>query len=192
MTQAQSSNGGLHHEDRDMDSPLPDSLTVHELAKALTDERAETQMAYKAFASSLQGLRNTIRDATATSERKHEATRLALVENAEATRALTTTVAALGVHVETLAKGLAPKAEVDALGKQMGRQALDGIAEGERQGAEIAATRADLATTRVELTRTKALAMVRKGTFALGVAVGTALALEWRWALKTLASLVGG
>ena len=120
--------------------------------------------------------------------RRHDALLKAVQTQADATLAVAAELSALGRHVERLA----PKADVTALGGQLARQALDSIAEGERQGAEIAATRADLAKTRAELTKTKALAVVRKGAFAVGVAVGTALALEWRWALKTVASLLGG
>lgn len=51
---------------------------------------------------------------------------------------------------------------------------------------------AKIAETRAEVAKTKAIAVVRKGVFAVGVAAGTALALEWRAALNAIVSLLGG
>lgn len=181
-------NGTVHvlHDDGDMPSPQPSSVDA--VALAVESLAADMRDRYAVVGERLQALHDRAGDHEKASTRRHDAVLKAVQTQADATLAVAAELSAMGRHVERLAA----KADVVALGAQVGRQALDSIAEGERQGAEIAATRADLATTRAELTKTKALALVRKGAFAAGVALGTALALEWRAALKMIVSLFGG
>jgi hypothetical protein len=188
MTQAQgSTNGGFHHEDHDLPSPsLP--TTIDDVAAAVGALAAEVRDQHLVVGERLQALHDRGGEHEKASIRRHDALLKVLQDHGSTLLAVSAELSALGRHVERLA----PKADVTALGGQLARQALDSIAEGERQGAEIAATRADLAKTRAELTKTKALAVVRKGAFAVGVAAGTALALEWRAALKLIVSLFGG
>jgi len=168
-----SQNGSLHH-DADDASPLPQAFGAHELAAALVEERNATRAAYGALAESVQTLHAGLRASDAANTRKHEATLKAIASVADSLMVLDSTTKAIMRHVEHLPT----KAELGDLGAQVGRQALDSITTEARQDAAIA--------------KTQRLAMVRKGAFAVGVAAGTALALEWRAALKALVSLLGG
>lgn len=179
-----SANGGLHH-----DAPSPSSAqTLDDVSAAVEELGRDVASKYAVIGDRLQALHDRSGEHERASIRRHDALLKVLQDHGSTLLAVSAELSALGRHVERLA----PKADVVELGGQLARQALDSIAEGERQGAEIAATRADLAKTRVELTKTKALAMVRKGAFAAGIALGTALALEWRAALKLIVSLFGG
>lgn len=171
MTQA-STNGGLHHE-RDLPSPQPPT-TIDDVAAAVGALAADTRDQYLVIGERLQALHDRGGEHEKASIRRFDALLAAVVNNTDATLSLRSEVTAMGAHVQRLAD----KAELAALGAQVGRQALDSIAEGERQHAAIA--------------KIERLAMVRKGVFAVGVAAGTALALEWRAALKALMSLLGG
>lgn len=172
-----SANGGLHHDDP---SPSP-AQTLDDALAAIAELDRAWRDRDTVLGERLQALHDRAGEHERSSQRRHDATMRALQTQADASLAIAAEVSALGRHVERLAA----KADVVALGEQLGRQALDSIAEAERHGAE-------LATTRAELAKTKALAVVRKGAFAVGVAAGTALALEWRAALKALVSLFGG
>lgn len=168
-----STNGGLHHEIEDV-SPLPQTFGAHELAAALVEERNATRAAYGALAQSVQSLHAAHKASDAASARKHEATLKAVASVADSLMVLDSTTKAIMRHVEHLPT----KAELGDLGAQVGRQALDSITTEARQDQAIA--------------KTQRLAMVRKGAFAAGIALGTALALEWRAALKMIVSLFGG
>lgn len=179
-----SANGGLHH-----DASSPSSAqTLDDALAAIAELERVWRDRDTVLGERLQALHDRAGDHERSSQRRHDALLKVLQDHGSTLLAVSAELSALGRHVERLA----PKADVVELGAQLGRQALDSIAEGERQGAEIAATRADLAKTRVELTKTKALATVRKGAFAVGVAAGTALMLEWRAALNAVLSLFGG
>jgi hypothetical protein len=168
-----SANGGLHHDDRDMPSP-PLLTTIDDVAAAVGALASDTRDQYLVIGERLQALHDRGGEHEKASIRRNDAVLKAVQTQADATLAVAAELSAMGRHVERLAA----KADVAALGAQVGRQALDSIAEGERQDAEIA--------------KTKALAVVRKGVFAVGVAAGTALALEWRAALRMIASVFGG
>lgn len=161
------------HDDSDPPTP-PSATSIDDVAAAVGALARNTHDQYLVIGERLQALHDRGGAHEDASIRRHNAVLKAVQTQADATLAVAAELSAMGRHVERLAA----KADVVALGAQVGRQALDSIAEGERQDAAIA--------------KTQRLAMVRKGAFAFGVAVGTALALEWRWALKTLASLLGG
>lgn len=173
MTGTLSTNGGLHHEADDA-SPLPQTFGAHELAAALVEERNATRAAYGALAQSVQSLHAAHKASDEINARKHEATLKAVAGLADSLMVLDSTTKAIMRHVEHLPT----KAELGDLGAQVGRQALDSITTEARQDEAIA--------------KAQRLAMVRKGAFAFGVAAGTALALEWRAALKLIVSLFGG
>ena len=174
MTQAQgSTNGGFHHEDHDLPSPsLP--TTIDDVAAAVGALAAEVRDQHLVVGERLQALHDRGGEHEKASIRRHDSLLKAVQTQADATLAVAAELSAMGRHVERLAA----KSEVSALGEQLGRQALDSIAEGERRGVEIAQVRR--------------LSLVRKGAFAVGVAAGTALALEWRAALNAIVSLLGG
>lgn len=174
MTQAQgSTNGGFHHEDRELPSP-PLPTTIDDVAAAVGALASDTRSQYLVIGERLQALHDRGGEHEKASIRRHDALLKAVQTQADATLAVAAELSAMGRHVERLAA----KADVAALGAQVGRQALDSIAEGERQDAAIA--------------KAQRLAVVRKGAFAFGVAAGTALALEWRAAIKVFVSLFGG
>lgn len=137
MTQTQSTNGGLHHEERD-DSPLPQSFGAHELAAALVEERNATRAAYGALAQSVQSLHAAHKASDEANARKHEITLKAVASVADSVLALDSTTKAIARHVERLAA----KAEVEALGAQMGRQALVSITEDAKLAADVKRVRA--------------------------------------------------
>lgn len=174
MTQAQgSTNGGFHHEDRDLPSP-PLPTTIDDVAAAVGALASDTRSQYLVIGERLQALHDRAGDHEKASIRRFDALFTAVVNNTDATLALRSEVTAMGAHVQHLAD----KAELAELGAQVGRQALESVTTEARQDAAIA--------------QTKRLALVRKGVFALGVAIGTALALEWRAALKMIVSVFGG
>lgn len=165
-----SANGGLHH-----DAPSPSSAqTLDDALAAIAELDRVWRDRDTVLGERLQALHDRAGDHERSSQRRHDATMRALQTQADTALAIAAEVSALGRHVERLAA----KSEVAALGAQVGRQALDSIAEGERQDAAIA--------------KAQRLAMVRKGAFAVGISLGTALALEWRAALQALVSLFGG
>lgn len=166
-----STNGGLHHEDA---QPIPSSPTLDDALVAISEIDRAWRERDAVLGERLQALHDRAGEHERSSQRRHDATLRALQTQADASLAIAAEVSALGRHVEKLAA----KADLAALGAQVGRQALDSIAEVERQDVAIADTRK--------------LAMVRKGVFAVGVAAGTALALEWRAALRLIVSLFGG
>lgn len=166
-----STNGGLHHEDA---QPIPSSPTLDDALVAISEIDRAWRERDAVLGERLQALHDRAGEHERSSQRRHDATLRALQTQADASLAIAAEVSALGRHVEKLAA----KADLAALGAQVGRQALDSIAEVERQDVAIADTRK--------------LAMVRKGVFAVGVAAGTALALEWRAALNAIVSLFGG
>lgn len=174
MTQAQgSTNGGFHHEDRDLPSP-PLPTTIDDVAAAVGALASDTRSQYLVIGERLQALHDRAGDHEKASIRRFESLLAAVVNNTDATLALRSEVTAMGTHVQHLAA----KAEVAELGAQVGRQALESVTTEARQDKAIA--------------QTKRLAMVRKGAFAAGIALGTALVLEWRAALKLFVSLLGG
>ena len=166
-----STNGGLHHEDA---QPIPSAPTLDDALVAISEIDRAWRERDAVLGERLQALHDRAGEHERSSQRRHDATLRALQTQADASLAIAAEVSALGRHVEKLAA----KADLAALGAQVGRQALDSIAEVERQDVAIADTRK--------------LAMVRKGVFAVGVAAGTALALEWRAALNAIVSLFGG
>lgn len=168
-----SSNGGFHHEDRDMPSP-PLPTTIDDVAAAVGALAAEVRDQHLVVGERLQALHDRGGEHEKASIRRHDSLLKAVQTQADATLAVAAELSALGRHVERLAA----KSEVAALGAQVGRNAADSVTNEHRHEVEIAAVRR--------------LALVRKGAFAAGVAIGTGLVLEWRWAFKTLVSLLGG
>lgn len=165
-----SANGGLHHDD-----PSPSSAqTLDDALVAIAEVERSWRARDVVLGERLQALHDRAGEHERSSQRRHDATMRALQTQADASLAIAAEVSALGRHVERLAA----KSEVAALGEQLGRQALDSIADAARQDTAIEATRR--------------LAIVRKGAFAVGVAAGTALMLEWRAALNAVLSLFGG
>lgn len=138
MTQAQgSTNGGFHHEDRDLPSP-PLPATIDDVAAAVGALASDTRSQYLVIGERLQALHDRAGDHEKASIRRFESLLAAVVNNTDATLALRSEVTAMGTHVQHLAA----KAEVAELGKQLGRQALDSIAEDAKLAADVKRVRA--------------------------------------------------
>jgi hypothetical protein len=133
-----STNGGLHHEEPDTDSPLPQWLTVSELSKAVTAGHAESKASYDSLAASVQGLHDALKASDAASARMHAATLKAVASVADSVMVLDSTTKAIARHVEALPT----KAELGDLGAQMGRQALVSITEDAKLAADVKRVRA--------------------------------------------------
>lgn len=168
MTQA-STNGGLHHE-RDQVHVSRDEDPVSPPPDTLTLEGVA-----RALSGHADETRRQYNSLAKTSQ--------GLRDDVSALSRKTDVV--LTIAGQTSAKVDALDSKVEAVIRAVTDQQRASLTTEAQQDAEIAKTKA-LAT------KAQALAVVRKGAFALGVAAGTALALEWRWAFKTLVSLFGG
>lgn len=172
-----SANGGLHHEERDYPSPPP-STTPEDLAVAIGALAVDVRDRYTVVSERLQALHDRAGDHEKASLRRQED----LQDQVTAlSRKVDFSVVLSGQHSATLAT---IQSDVAAVVRAVTVERRESVANEARQDAEIANAK-KLAT------KAQALALVRKGAFAAGVAIGTALVLEGRTLVAMLAKAIG-